>query len=164
MRLLVTGTPGVGKTSVSKELGKRLKCRVVNEMEFALQNGIGKWDGVENELEVPVRKLEKELNAYLKKQDNVILEGHLLCETKLKVDFAVVIRLDPELLEMRLENKKYRPEKVMDNVFCEGIDYCKKHLSRNYRRSMIIEVPAHGTSKETANTIIKKLRERFNIG
>ena len=40
MRLLVTGTPGVGKTSVSKELGKRLKCKVVNEMEFALKEGI----------------------------------------------------------------------------------------------------------------------------
>ena len=159
MRLLVTGTPGVGKTSVSKELGKRLKCRVVNEMEFALQKGIGKWDGVENELEVPVKKLEKELNAYLKKQDNVILEGHLLCETKLKVDFAVVIRLDPELLEMRLENKKYRPEKVMDNVFCEGIDYCRKHLAKRYPAGKMAEVRSGKNIKETALIIIRKLKE-----
>ena len=117
MRLLVTGTPGVGKTSISKELGKRLKCKVVNEMEFALQKGIGEWDSVENELEVPVKKLENGLNSYLKKQDNVLLEGHLLCETKLKVDFAVLIRLHPEVLETRLENKGYRPDKIMDNVF-----------------------------------------------
>ena len=80
------------------------------------------------------------------------------------VDVAVLLRLHPELLEARLERRGYNAEKIQDNVFCEGIDYCKKHLSRNYKRSRIIEVPAHGTSKETANTIIKKLRERFNIG
>ena len=159
MRLLVTGTPGVGKTSVSKELGKRLKCSVVNEMEFVVQNGIGTWNNAENELEVPVKKLENGLNSYLKKHNKVILEGHLLCETKLKVDFAVLIRLDPELLEMRLENKRYKPEKIMDNVFCEGIDYCKKHLVRKYPTKKIIEVRSGKNIKETALIIIRKLKE-----
>ena len=159
MRLLVTGTPGVGKTSVSKELGKRLKCSVVNETGFAIQNGIGTWNNVENELEVPVKKLENGLNSYLKKHNKVILEGHLLCETKLKVDFAVLIRLDPELLEMRLENKRYKPEKIMDNVFCEGIDYCKKHLVRKYPTKKIIEVRSGKNIKETALIIIRKLKE-----
>ena len=159
MRLLVTGTPGVGKTAVSKELGKRLKCKVVNEMEFALKEGIGTWDGIENELEVPVKKLENNLNRYLKKQDNVIVEGHLLCETKLKVDFAVVIRLHPEVLEVRLENKGYRPDKIMDNVFCEGIDYCKKRLVRKYPAKKIIEVRSGKNIKETALIITKRLKE-----
>ena len=159
MRLLVTGTPGVGKTSISKELGKRLKCKVVNEMEFALQKGIGEWDSVENELEVPVKKLENGLNIYLKKQDNVLLEGHLLCVTKLKVDFAVLIRLHPEVLETRLENKGYRPDKIMDNVFCEGIDYCKKRLARKYQSKNIIEVQSGKNIKEIALIIIKRLKE-----
>jgi adenylate kinase len=159
MRILVTGTPGVGKTVVSKELGKRLKCIVVNEMEFALQKGLGEWDSVENELEVPVKKLENELNKYLKRQDNVIVEGHLLCETKLKIDFAVLIRLHPEVLESRLENKGYRPDKIMDNVFCEGIDYCKKHLARRYSSKKIIEVQSGKNIKETALIIIKRLKE-----
>src|SRR3989344_228819 len=159
MRLLITGTPGVGKTAVAKEISRKLKLKVINETQFALQKGIGTWDEVENELEVPVKRLETELNRHLKKHDGAIIEGHLLCETRLKVDYAVLIRVNPELLEMRLERKGYRPEKIMDNVFCEGIDYCKKHLARRYPAGKIIEVRSGKNIKETALIIIGKLKE-----
>lgn len=157
MRILITGSPGTGKTAVAKLLGKRLKCKVLNEHDFCMRKGIGKFE--HSELVVPLGKLQKALNAELKKHKNIIVEGHLLCEIRLKVDAAVLLRLHPELLEARLERRGYNAEKIQDNVFCEGIDYCRKHLHRNYSKEKIIEVPAHGTAKETANTIIKKLRE-----
>ncbi len=160
MKLLITGSPGVGKTTIAKAVGKKLKCRVLNELQFALEKKIGKWDVEENELIIPLRRIERALNQELKKEKNLVVEGHTLCETKLNVDFVILIRTDPEILEARLEKKGYKAEKVQDNVFCEGIDYCKKHAERRYRKKKIIEVYPKRTVKETAGSIINELKKR----
>ena len=160
MRLAITGTPGTGKTAIAKALGQKIGHRALNEKELALQHGIGEWDAEENELVVPLKKLEKAANSLLKKEQKVIIEGHLLCEMKLKADFVVVLRLHPELLEERLSRKRYSPEKIMDNVFCEGIDYCKKHALRNYRKEKVLDVQAQKTIKETMQLIISKLKRK----
>ena len=131
MKLVITGTPGSGKSTLAESLGKKLKMQVINEKDFALKNSIGKFNK-ENELEIPVKEFEKKANAFLKKHDNVIFEGHILCEMKLKSDKIIVLSINPEDLEARLSQRSYSAEKIMDNVFCEGIEYCKKYAKRNY--------------------------------
>jgi adenylate kinase len=160
LRIAVTGTPGVGKTTVSGLLAQRLKCKAVNEKAFAFAKGIGSWNTEDEELEISPSELRKALNLEIGKAGRIVAEGHLLCEMKLDVDFAVLIRLDPELLEARLERRGYRPEKISDNVFCEGIDYCRKHLLRNYAKSRVIEVRSQRTAGETAALIISELGKR----
>ena len=137
MNIAITGTPGTGKTTFATALAKKLNFKVLNEKEFALQNGIGKF--VDDEFEIPLDVFEKKANSFLAKNDNVIFEGHLLCEMKLKVDKIILITLNPEKLELRLELRQYSQEKIMDNVFCEGIEYCKKHVDRNYSKVIKIE-------------------------
>ena len=160
LKLLITGSPGTGKTTISKAVAKELKCMAINEKEFAFANKIGKWNTEENELEIGPKELEKALNKELSKHDRIVVEGHILCETKLDVDYAIVLRIDPELLEMRLERRNYNPEKMMDNVFCEGIDYCRKHLAKKYPKKRIIEVQSQKTIKETKALIIKELKAK----
>ena len=160
MRIIITGSPGVGKTSTAKALGKKLKHRVINEKQFALDKRIGKWDAEQEELVIPVTTFGKELNKLLANEKKIIVEGHLLCELKLKADFVVLIRLDPELLETRLEARRYGAEKVQDNVFCEGIDYCKKHVLRSYPKNKVIEVQSGKTIKETMDNIVKELKKK----
>ena len=157
MRIVITGSPGTGKTSVAKVLAEELGCGAVNEKEFALEKGIGKWDSESNELVVPLELLEKELNRLLHNTKDIIIEGHLLCEIKLKVDCCIVLRLDPEVLESRLGRRSYSEEKIQDNVFCEGIDYCKKHALRNYEKKIVLEVESKKSIKETTRHIISKL-------
>jgi adenylate kinase len=158
MHLLVTGTPGVGKTTLAKNLGKKLKLKVINEKDFALQNSLGIFND-ENELEIPLKAFEKKANAFLKKNKNVIFEGHTICEMKLDVDKIILIKMDPEQLEMRLEQRSYSPEKIMDNVFCEGIDYVKKHLLKNYKKKNIIEVISTSSSKTTFAKVLLALND-----
>ncbi|MCR4369506.1 MAG: AAA family ATPase [archaeon] len=156
MKIGITGTPGVGKTAVSLELAKYYKLSALNEKEFALSKGIGEFDAQENELVVPLPKLERALN----KEKSGIFEGHLLCEIKADFDYLVLLRCHPELLETRLEARGYKAEKVQDNVFCEGIEYCKKHALRNYARGKIIEIESRKSIKETTNAIINELEKR----
>jgi adenylate kinase len=156
MHLLVTGTPGVGKTTLAKNLGKKLKLKVINEKDFALQNSLGIFND-ENELEIPLKAFEKKANAFLKKNKNVIFEGHTICEMKLDVDKIILIKMDPEQLEMRLEQRSYSPEKIMDNVFCEGIEYCKKHLLKNFDEKDIIFIQSQSSEKNTLYLALSKL-------
>ncbi len=158
MNLLVTGTPGTGKTTLAKNLGKKLKLKVINEKDFALQNSLGSFND-ENELEIPLKEFEKKANEFLKKNKNVVFEGHVLCEMKLNVDKVILIKMDPEQLEMRLEQRSYSPEKIMDNVFCEGIEYVKKHLLKNYQKESIIEVISASTSKTTLAKVLLALND-----
>lgn len=160
MRILITGSPGVGKTSIAKALGKRLKCLVFNEKQLALEKGIGKWDEENDELIIPLGEFAQQIEELFKRERNVVVEGHLLCEIRLKPDFVVLIRLHPEALEARLESRGYTAEKVQDNVFCEGIDYCKKHVERNYPGGRIVEIGSGKTIKETLDRIIKGLKEK----
>ena len=160
MRIIITGSPGVGKTSVAKTLGKKLGCTVLNEKQFALEEKIGKWNPEEDELVIPMEPFAKALNKLFTEKKKVIIEGHLLCELKTKADFVVLIRVHPEVLEGRLHLRNYSEEKVQDNVFCEGIDYCKKKVLRNYPEKKIIEVESGKSIKETLDRIIKELKEK----
>jgi len=156
MNIAITGTPGCGKTTLAKLLGAALKMKVINEKNFAIKNNFGSFNQ-ENELEIPVKEFEKKANAFLAKNDNIILEGHVLCEAKLKVDKLVLLTIDPEALEFRLEQRNYSPLKIMDNVFCEGIEYCKKHVTRNYQKSKVLIVASKPSQKQTLTEAMQKL-------
>jgi adenylate kinase len=151
MKILVTGTPGVGKTTLAKNLAKKFKCTYLNEKDFALKNGIGEF-GEDNELEIPIKLFEKKMNLFLRKTKNIVVEGHLLCEMKLRVDVVILITLDPEELQLRLSKREYSEMKIMDNVFCEGIEYCKKKLNKNYSKFFVIN--SKSSSKGTLNEAI----------
>jgi adenylate kinase len=161
MLIGLTGTPGVGKSSIAKELGEFFGCKVINEKEFSVAEGIVEFDKETNEFIVPLDKLEKRLRKFIKNEKNLIVEGHLICETKLPLDFMVVIQCNPEILELRLQARGYSEEKIQDNVFCEGIDYCKKHAKRLYSAEKLIFCQNRKSIKETALSIILEIEKRM---
>lgn len=157
MRIGITGTPGVGKSSIAKLLGEFFGCKVINEKEFAAKEGITEFDKATNEFVVPLGKLERRLKKLLAGEKNLVFEGHMVCEVKAPFDYMVVVRCHPEILELRLGARGYGEEKVQDNVFCEGIDYCKKHSERNYPKEKLIIAENRKSIKESALSIILQI-------
>jgi adenylate kinase len=73
MLIAITGTPGVGKSTVAKILAEKLGYEYIDLKEFALEHNIG--EEKEGELELDVDELsywvEKEL-----KNKNAVIDGH----------------------------------------------------------------------------------------
>ncbi len=154
MKILITGTPGTGKTALAGKLGKKLGFKVVNEKDFALKTKTGKKKG--KEVEINAKKFQKKINEFLKKQENAIIEGHVLCEMKIKADSVFLIRAKGKTLEKRLRKKGYNEVKIQDNLFCEETGYCKKKSVKNYGK--VVEIRNEKTLNSSLQKILKKIK------
>ncbi|MBR9680020.1 MAG: AAA family ATPase [Candidatus Altiarchaeota archaeon] len=115
MRLALTGTPGTGKTAVSKLLSARLKLKLIHLNEYAIKYG---WTlGRDAERDSTIIDMTKLKNHSW--PDNCLIEGHLAHE--LPVDKIIVLRTHPVELEKRLKKKAWSPEKIAENLEAEAM-------------------------------------------
>ena len=127
--VLITGTPGTGKTTASKITAKIINCPlvVVND----LVNNKNLYDGYDPEKGYKVVDLEalsiiietklKDLNA-----EHLLIEGHLSHTFKNEdlVDTVIVLRTRPEILRKRLNKRGWSDSKVHENLEAEALDIC----------------------------------------
>jgi len=154
MKILITGTPGTGKSVLAEKLSEKTGFDLVNEKDFALDSRTGKLKG--KEVEIDVKEFQKKINEFLKEKKDIIIEGHVLCEMKIKVDLVFVIRTKRKILEKRLEKKGYKEVKIQDNIFCEETDYCKKKALKNYEK--VIEIRNEKSLASALQKIMKKIK------
>ncbi len=110
--IALTGTPGVGKTAVAKDLRKR-GYAVASVIDLAEKHGCV-VDVEEGEVIIDVEKL-----AEVVRFDGIV-EGHL--SHLLRPKMAIVLRCNPIVLKERLLARGWNYEKVMDNVEAELLD------------------------------------------
>ncbi len=115
MKVAVTGTPGVGKTSAS-DLVRTVRVVHVNDIVDGCGAVVG-FDERRKTKEVDVKKLAKHVS---KMEGDVLLEGHF--SHLLGVDVAVVLRCSPKVLHERLAKKGWPDAKVRENVEAEAVD------------------------------------------
>ncbi len=111
MRIALTGTPGTGKSTVSRILAGRY--RILSVKELAEKHGCAEKEG--DELLVDVDCLREKIGC-----EDCIIEGHL--SHLLYPDLIIVLRAHPEVLRKRLEDRNYSHEKLMENLEAEAID------------------------------------------
>lgn len=153
MIIAVSGTPGVGKTTVSKLLAQKLGYEYINIKELAEERGIGKR--VREELEVDMEKLAEIVKREFSGR-NVILDSHL--SHLLPADLVIVLRLNPEVLLKRLTERGYGKEKVGENLEAELVDVCLIEALEEHEN--VIEVDTTGRSPEDAVSEIISLIKR----
>ena len=117
----LTGTPGTGKSTISKILRKR-GISVLDLNRWIRKN----YPHKENEkcIEVDLKKLNRIASchsAFSTLHAPLIIEGHLSHHLKL-VDKIIVLRCAPTELLKRLKKKKYSQKKIKDNLLVEALD------------------------------------------
>ncbi len=158
MRILITGTPGVGKTTVSKILGEMLGFKVVSISEIVERDKelILGYDRKRQTYIVDIDKLREKL----KNESNIIIEGHL--SHFLDGDIVIVLRLHPEELRKRLESRGYSKGKVDENAEAEALDVCL--IESVERHKNVFEVDTTGKSPKEVVECIIEILEKFKNG
>ncbi len=118
MTIALTGTPGVGKTSVSKAL-EESGYKVLDLNNFINSRELrGNKDNVRDTHEVDIERLKKVYTSENLNPD--IVEGHL--SHHLSISPTVVLRCSPSELEERMKNKGWNKEKIEENLEAEMLD------------------------------------------
>jgi adenylate kinase len=163
MRVLITGTPGTGKTEIARRLGSLTGWEVLHITRIAKEANIAKEGGERGELEVDVSKLMRVLTPLISNREDAIFEGHLGCEIPCPADLVVVLRTNPHELVRRMEKRGYHPRKVDENVMAELLDYCYLLAKKNYSCE-VLELDTSGrTAHENARRIYAYIAGELNF-
>ena len=156
--IIISGTPGVGKTTVCKILSKK-GFTTFNLNDFIIQKGL--YFGYDFSLESVIiddnimqEKLKEE---FLKYSKTVFIEGHTAeLVPKVYVILAFVLRCNPSILRKRLEeSRNYSKSKIKENVEAEIMDECYLNVKDSFIGISIIEIDTSFiTPEDVANQII----------
>jgi adenylate kinase len=161
MIVVLTGTPGVGKSVLAKRLARSMHARLVDINALVGRKRL--WRGVDRygSRIARLKVLERTLNRMLAKEKNAVVEGHLACELRLRCDAVIVLRLNPKTLERRLRKRHYAEAKLRDNLLAEMLDYCTVKSLQNYKN--VYEVIGSAAMRDVLR-ILSGRGERYRAG
>jgi len=141
----LTGTPGVGKTSLANQLSLH-GIHIMSVVEIANTiNAIGSIDEKMDAVEIDVEALQSfnlESSA-----DKVCVDGHL--SHFANVGGIVILRCQPEELRNRLVGRGYREVKIQANVEAEMIGGPWMELNTMHLEIPVMELDTTLTPVET---------------
>lgn len=128
--IIITGTPGAGKTTVAKRLAKSCKATYIDANRIIkkhhLQEGYDKKRRTAlintNKLNTVLIKLIQEAR---KNKQALVIDSHLSHYLPKKwIDLCIVTKTSLKKLKNRLKKRGYRKEKIQENLLCEIFDVC----------------------------------------
>lgn len=154
MRIGITGTPGVGKTTAADELPLDRDVIHLNQVlrEHEFTQG---WDDDRGTAIADLTALEDWLAA---QSPELIVESHLA--HRLGVDRVVVLRCDPGVLRERLADRSDTGEdgKIAENVESERMDVILVEAVERHSRDSVAEIDTTDqTPTETATAIAETI-------
>ncbi|HMK53384.1 MAG TPA: AAA family ATPase [Methanobacteriaceae archaeon] len=128
MILLLTGTPGTGKTTVSKLLALKLGAKLVAVNELVEEKKLYSGQDPEREYKIAdipalTHQMGLIMEEYGLNETWLIFEGHL-SHYYSPADLVVVLRASPQTLTQRLNKREWKSSKVSENVEAEALDIC----------------------------------------
>jgi adenylate kinase len=147
MRIILTGSPGTGKSRIAIALSEKLGFALIDIKRIACTRKL-----VGKSREVDLGKLAAALRPLARKKD-FIAEGHLACEIRLPADFIFVLRTSPATLRRRLAKRHYGKKKLEENLMAEMLDYCVWRTEAVYGRKPL----ELDTSKRSVSGCVSEL-------
>ena len=131
--IFISGTPCVGKTTISEVLSVKLNCKLIKINDLAIENdfvlGIDDDKGYKI---IDIDKLDEKVSEIIANNEGpIIFEGHLshLCSG---ADEMIILRVRPEILKERLASRNYSDSKIRENLEAEAIGVCTSEAFTRY--------------------------------
>lgn len=166
--IIITGTPGVGKTTISQALAKRLNGTHINVSTLVQQEHLIEGrDEQRDTVIVDSLRLSHRLQQIIARQtETIILDTHYTSDSlaQLDITLVVVIRLDPDELKKRLHARKYNEKKIFENVAAEILDVCLLDVIQHFEKHLVTEINATNRDiEEIIDVILKTLEGHIEV-
>eukprot|EP00035_Acanthoeca_spectabilis_P024054 m.452125 g.452125 ORF g.452125 m.452125 type:complete len:174 (-) comp20271_c0_seq1:356-877(-) len=143
--ILITGTPGCGKTTLAGELATKVGMRHIDIGSMALERGL--TCGRDEERNCAILDDDKVCDELEDESDINISGGGVICDyhgcdffPKRYFQLVVVLRTDNTILWGRLEKRGYPEAKIQENVQAEIMEVIAAEARESYDSSVIMEV------------------------
>ncbi|MBI2135109.1 adenylate kinase family protein [Candidatus Woesearchaeota archaeon] len=165
--IIITGTPGTGKTALSKKLASKLDFHYIDVNRMISKYGVSEgYDKKRKTKIVDIKKLNKmlirEINSIKNankdatkhpKQKNkpnkkskskiiagVIIDSHLSHYLPKKyADLCIVTKCSLKVQQKRLKKRKYSNEKIRENLDAEIFDVCLNEARENGHKIIVFD-------------------------
>jgi len=142
--IIVTGTPGTGKTTFSRRLAREIEADYLPLTQYVSRHGLyAGFDRERGSKIINASRTQASLRSLLSRSsgftvvDTHVPEGIVPKEI---VKQVFVLRCHPRILETRLQRKNWRPSKVRENVLAEILDSCLTSAAKYYGLRRVIQV------------------------
>lgn len=150
--IVVTGTPGVGKTSHCETLAERTGLRHVSVNQIVKDKECHEgWDEEYHSWVVDEDKLLDALEDEVA-EGGCIIDWHA-CDLfpERWIDLVVVLRVDTSTLYDRLKARKYPEKKLQENMDSEIMDVLLQEARDSYDENIIVELTSNTTDEMESN-------------
>lgn len=164
MNIYLIGFMGVGKSTVAKELSKKLDCKLIDtdeEIEAREDSSIS--DIFETKGEEYFRGLERELIRELSSEDNLIVScggGIIKSDENIKLmresGKVILLFASPETIYHRVKDNNTRPL-LQDNPGIEGIKRLLNEREEYYNNAYTDKVDAARPVQMVVDDIIRSV-------
>ncbi|MEM2915690.1 MAG: adenylate kinase family protein [Candidatus Bathyarchaeia archaeon] len=163
--LIITGTPGVGKSSVSKKLSSVLNAKLVSIGDLVKDEGLYiREDHRRNTLVADMEKVSDKVKSIIScSTGTLIIEGHYAVDVVPleTIRLVFVLRRDPEELKETLKSRGYGEGKIRENVAAEILDVCLYEAVDRCGVDKVCEINVTGrTPEEVVEDILMILKEK----
>lgn len=148
--IVVTGTPGVGKTTLSKSIARKTGKLYVALNDVVRAEHLHKgYDQKSQSYLIDSPKVHRRIKSILDEADGVIIDtgyvGRLIPRNK--NTFAIVVRLDPVILSKRLRRRRWSRRKSWENMEAELIDIALADAVACLGKSQVAQIDSTGMSR-----------------
>ena len=141
VNILISGTPGVGKSTHASELATRVGLKYININELAEEGDL--YHGWDSELESKIINEEMILDEieHSVKKGGCVVDYHS-CDMFPKSWFRLVfvLRTDNTVLYDRLEKRGYNEVKMKNNIECEIFQELLEEAREHFGIDRVIEL------------------------
>ncbi len=160
--VVITGTPGTGKTTNSKAIAKSIHADYLSLTRFVTSNEL--YSGIDRERSskiVDIERTRESLRSLPSRGDLIIVDTHVADSIpRERTRKVIVLRCHPKVLGSRLRKKGWGANKVRENVLAEMLDACYMIAISYYGAKKVYQLDTSSRRLEKCVALAKKILQQ----
>ena len=165
--IVITGTPGTGKTAISKSLSREVGAQYLSLTRFVIGKRLHSAIDVQRRSRVvDFERTRGRLKKLLSRAKSmVIIDTHIPDAIPREyVRMVIVLRCHPRVLQARLRMRHWSVSKIRENVLAEILDSCYTNAVDYYGAKRVAQLDASKVDLSKCVTQSKRILKNQTVG